>query len=173
MWFVIWLHIQLKYAHISRRVWQSIRDNSKKNPNHVHLMQFSDTLSPSCLRVCLSSVHCSLEHPFRHLKSCIPGVFKLFPGTQAAFESLSFVFYLRSARSFSLFCSVCLSISRVFLTCPAYERTLNSPFLHCNESFSRFPWVCVCNYCSLIAFQQCFPVFSSSPNHHTRANYNT
>lgn len=112
----------LSYARSMDNLCGLLYDNSKKNPNHVHLMQFSDTLSPSCLRVCLSSVHCSLEHPFRNLKSCIPGVFELFPGTQAAFESLSVVFYLRSARSFSLFCSVCLSISRVFLTCPAYER---------------------------------------------------
>lgn len=119
-------------------------------------MQFSDTLSPSCL--CGSSVHCSLEHPFRHLRCS---------------RILNFPQEHQLPSNHFLSLSVALRFSH-FCLCTVSE--LYSITLHCNEgsSFRETVFVCVCcNYCSLIAFQSHCSVFCSSPNHHTRANYNT
>lgn len=137
-------------------------------------MQFFDTLSPSCLRVCVcvSSVHCSLEHPFRHLLFCSPVL--NFPGTLGtAFESLCFL----SSLCASLTClRVCvLSISRGFHVFLGFILlNFNSITLHCKESSSAgFRESVGCNYCSLIAVQP-FPVFLvRAQTHHTSANYNT
>lgn len=119
-------------------------------------MPSSDTLSPSCLCLLYTA------HSNTHSVTCcsVPPCFEL-PGiTRTAFESLCFL----SPRFALLSLCVCrlFQIGVIFKFSSAI--LLNFTLLHCTVKRILVPWVCGCNYCSLIAFQPFSRFLCSSPN---------
>lgn len=139
------------------RVWQSIRDitaEKSKSCTFNAIFRYTLTFLP------VSSVHCSLEHPFRHLLFCSP----VFWTSRDHSNCFRITLFSVSSRCASL--TVCVSsISNGgFIFKFSSAILLNFTLLHCTVKRVLVPWVCGCNYCSLIAFQPFSRFLCSSPN---------